>query len=63
MKILFNLNWLLNSCKLTLEIFVSKTKVNYAAAETNSSTRMIPIVEEKKIIDEYGGLLKKHNLV
>ena len=40
-----------------------ETKVNYAATETNSSTRMIPIVEEKKIIDEYGGLLKKHNLV
>jgi len=40
-----------------------ETKVNYAATEINSSTRMIPIVEEKKIIDEYGGLLKKHNLV
>ena len=40
-----------------------ETKANYAVTETNSSTRMIPIVEEKKIIDEYGGLLKKHNLV
>ena len=40
-------------------------KANYTVAEhtSNTVTRVIPIVEEKEIIDEYGGLLKKHNLV
>ena len=43
----------------TLEV-----KSNYAATETVGDTvKMIPVVEEKEIIDEYGGLLKKHNLV
>ena len=41
-----------------------ETKSNYAATETMGTTvKMIPVVEEKEIIDEYGGLLKKHNLV
>ena len=40
-------------------------KANYTVAEPTgvAVARVIPIVEEKEIIDEYGGLLKKHNLV
>ena len=40
-------------------------KANYTVAEPTgiAVTRVIPIVEEKEIIDEDGGLLKKHNLV
>lgn len=43
-----------------------ESKANYTIAEPTGmidARRIIPIVEEKETIDEYGGLLKKHNLV
>ena len=41
-----------------------EAKSTYAATETTGTiTRMIPVEDKKEIIDEYGGLLKKHNLV
>ena len=42
-----------------------EAKANYTVAESTNvgAARIIPIVEEEKIVDEYGGLLKKHNLV
>ena len=41
-----------------------ESKVTYAAEPKDAGTvRIIPVVEEDKVIDEYGGLLKKYNLV
>ena len=41
-----------------------ETKSNYAATKTMGDTvKVIPVSEKIEIIDEYGGLLKKHNLV
>ena len=41
-----------------------ETKNTYAAVEKETGVaRMIPVVEEKTVVDPYGGLLKKHNLV
>ena len=42
-----------------------EAKANYAIAETVGVpvTRVIPISEEKEVIDEYDGLLKKHKMI
>ena len=42
-----------------------EAKTNYTVVEPTNvgATRIIPIVEEEKVVDEYGGLLKKHNLI
>ena len=38
-----------------------EVKASYAAEP--AATRMIPIIKDEKVIDEYDGLLKKHNII
>ena len=42
-----------------------ESKAKYTVSEPTgvSVTRIIPMAEEKEVVDAYGGLLKKHNLV
>ena len=42
-----------------------ESKAKYTVSEPTgvSVARIIPMAEEKEVVDEYGGLLKKHNLV
>ena len=48
---------------LGVKALESKAKYTVSEPTNTGVAKIIPIVEEKEVVDEYGGLLKKHNLV